>query len=312
MLNNDHPIESIPAFVLGALDADEAARVAAHLAACPSCRAEAESFRTVVGMLPYAAGAAEPPARVKRQLFARIAATSAESAVPAAPERPVTPPSHSAKPVRWAVPVMALSLALALGFGAATFEARAQADRLAMELATSRQTLGLVETQLAESRQSGAEVAARLMASQQQLAHTQAQLAESQREVLALQEAGQQGEQFVSFIAAPQTVSRTLGTTGQAPDKASARVFMQPGHNRLVVLIHGLHTAEPGKVYRLWLARDNQAVAIGTITVDEDGIAELAVDAPEPMDTYDQVMITLDAMDMTTRPSDEVIFEANL
>lgn len=32
----DEIIELIPAFVLGALDADEAARVATHVAACPA------------------------------------------------------------------------------------------------------------------------------------------------------------------------------------------------------------------------------------------------------------------------------------
>ncbi|HNP73599.1 MAG TPA: zf-HC2 domain-containing protein, partial [Kouleothrix sp.] len=74
---NAHPLELIPDFVLGTLDSHETFQVSMHLAACESCSAEAESFRAVVELLPYAARPLEPPAHVKRQLFARIAATGA-------------------------------------------------------------------------------------------------------------------------------------------------------------------------------------------------------------------------------------------
>jgi hypothetical protein len=89
-------------------------------------------------------------------------------------------------------------------------------------------------------------------------------------------------------------------------------MFMQPGHNRLVLMMYGLKSAEPGKMYRLWLAKGNQPIAIGVVTVGPGGVAEFVVDAPEPMDAYDQVMITLDDVDTTAQPSEEVIFEANL
>jgi hypothetical protein len=65
-------------------------------------------------------------------------------------------------------------------------------------------------------------------------------------------------------------------------------------------------------MYRLWLAKGNQPIAIGVVTVGPGGVAEFVVDAPEPMDAYDQVMITLDDVDTTAQPSEEVIFEANL
>lgn len=306
----DEIIELIPAFVLGALDADEAARVATHVAACPRCRAEAESFRDVVGLLPYAAGALEPPPHVKRQLFARIAAVSENPVAPAAqrPQRSTVRPPMSG----WVIPTLALMLALIVGLGAAMVEARGRADQLAAELAANRQTLRSMEAQIAELRQTAQAVEAQLIAAQRELEETRTQLVASQRELQEMQASGGKDEQLVSFIAAPQTVSRPLGTTERAPEQASARMFMQPGHNRLVLLIYGLKSAEPGKVYRLWLAKGDQAIAIGTVTVEPDGVAEFVVDAPEPMDAYDQVMITLDKVDTAARPSEEVIFEANL
>lgn len=309
--NCDEIIELIPAFVLGALDADDAARVATHVAACSRCRAEAESFRDVVGLLPYAAGSLEPPPHVKRQLFARIAAAS-DHPVTSTVQRPQRSTVRSPLSGRWVVPALALMLALIVGLGAATFEARGRADALAAELAANRQTLRSLEVQIAEMRQAAQAVEAQLIAAQRELDETRIQLAASQRELREIQASGSKDEQLVSFIAAPQTVSQLLGTTERAPEKASARMFMQPGHNRLVLLIYGLKSAEPGKVYRLWLAKGNQAIAIGTVTVGPDSVAEFVVDAPEPMDAYDQVMITLDEVDTAAQPSEEVIFEANL
>lgn len=311
-LNCDDIIELIPAFVLGSLDADEAVHVATHIAVCPRCRAEAESFRDVVGLLPYASGAIDPPPHVKRQLFARIAAASETSSSPVTPKpRPTTTPHIPPRP-RWFVPVLALMLALITGLGVATFEARGRADQMEAELAANRQMLRLMEVQIAEVRQTAQAVEMNLIANQRELEETRAQLVASQRELQHMQATGGQDQQLVAFIAAPQTVSQMLGTTERAPDEASARMFMQPGHNRLVLLIYGLKSAEPGKVYRLWLAKGEQAIAVGTVTVGPDGVAEFVVDAPEPMDAYDQVMITLDEVDTAAQPSEEVIFEANL
>src|SRR5919109_4621868 len=73
---NEHPHDSLPAFVLGALDADEAIRVTKHISTCPACRADAEAFRAVVDMLSYSPPCHEPPSHVKHQLVAQIAAST--------------------------------------------------------------------------------------------------------------------------------------------------------------------------------------------------------------------------------------------
>lgn len=308
----DDIIELIPAFVLGALDAHDATRAAAHIATCPRCRAEAESFRDTVGLLPYAAGAIDPPPRVKRQLLARIAAENENTSSSATSKRQSMTSLPPFIPGRWFAPVAALMLVLLVGLSVATFEARGRADQLAAELVANRQVMREMEAQIVEVRQTAQTIQVQLAASQRELNETRAQLAASQRELQEIQASGSNDGQLVSFIAAPQTVSQLLGTTERAPEEASARIFMQPGHNRLVLLIYGLKSAEPGKVYRLWLAKGNQAIAIGTVTVGSDGVAEFVVDAPEPMDAYDQVMITLDQVDTAAQPSEEVIFEANL
>ena len=69
-----HPQELLPAYVLGALDPGATRHVREHLAVCPQCRAEADSFRALIAAPPHAPGAAHPPAHLKHQILARIAA----------------------------------------------------------------------------------------------------------------------------------------------------------------------------------------------------------------------------------------------
>jgi copper chaperone CopZ len=69
-----HPhADDLPAFALGALDAEEAYLVRVHLVACSRCRAAVKSYDAVVRLLPYAAPLQSPPERLKRRLLASVA-----------------------------------------------------------------------------------------------------------------------------------------------------------------------------------------------------------------------------------------------
>jgi copper chaperone CopZ len=73
---NAHPhADDLPAFALGALDAEEARLVRVHLAACPRCRATVKAYCMVVCLLPYAAPLQSPPERLKWRLLASVAGT---------------------------------------------------------------------------------------------------------------------------------------------------------------------------------------------------------------------------------------------
>ena len=72
-MQSTHPREFLPAYVLGALDADAAQRVRDHLVLCHECRAEADSFRAAVARRPTTTIPGPSP-HVKRRLMARVAA----------------------------------------------------------------------------------------------------------------------------------------------------------------------------------------------------------------------------------------------
>jgi anti-sigma factor RsiW len=66
-MSNEHPIEFIPAYVLGVLDESETARITEHLANCPACQQEAEECRRLLN----APDGPLPRPHVKRRVFER-------------------------------------------------------------------------------------------------------------------------------------------------------------------------------------------------------------------------------------------------
>jgi anti-sigma-K factor RskA len=64
--------ENIPAYALGALDADEAAALEAHLQTCDSCPVELAAYRAISDTLLTAVPPQQPPAALRQRLQARL------------------------------------------------------------------------------------------------------------------------------------------------------------------------------------------------------------------------------------------------
>lgn len=64
--------EALPGFALGCLEGDEADRVAAHLAACKSCRRLLRDYEQTVELLAIGVPPVEPPDSLKDRLMHRI------------------------------------------------------------------------------------------------------------------------------------------------------------------------------------------------------------------------------------------------
>lgn len=72
--------DDLPAYALGVLDADEQARVEAHLTGCPECQSALRRFETTVGALGAAVAPAMPPPALRSTLLAEIRRPSAPAA----------------------------------------------------------------------------------------------------------------------------------------------------------------------------------------------------------------------------------------
>jgi len=66
----EHVLDDLEAYALGALDDASAELIAAHLAACPSCRSEAASLADVVGALPDSVVLREPRPALRERVLA--------------------------------------------------------------------------------------------------------------------------------------------------------------------------------------------------------------------------------------------------
>jgi len=103
-----HVTDDLELYALGALAPSEAARVAGHLADCPTCRAEAADLAGIVDALAGTLPGREPPLALR----SRILASARDSAVPL-----------RRREIAWAlrarrsVPVLALAAAVTLLIG---------------------------------------------------------------------------------------------------------------------------------------------------------------------------------------------------
>src|SRR5260370_12195424 len=104
-MSDDEELEgTVAAWVLGALDANDAESIRVHVEGCATCRQTAARFRRAADSLPLEVEEVVPPARLCERIL--IAATAARSStVPTAPARKMA----ALAPRRWK-PVATLQL----------------------------------------------------------------------------------------------------------------------------------------------------------------------------------------------------------
>ena len=303
MQTNDHPQDSLPAFVLGTLDIEEALLVNAHVVECPGCRTEVEAFQAVLTALPYATAPRQPPAHVKQQLLARIAAAaSADRALTS-----TRPPARAT--ARWMQAATGGALALSLTFGMMFYDTNSRVAGIESELAQSKQSLVAMNQQLTQGHQVLAQLNQQHSQNQTAIAQINGQHAQDAQAMAQMQTQIAHDQRVMMFIAAPQTFARLLDG---ADRHAHATIYMQPDNPQAVLVIAGMPRAAPGKIYQLWLAKPGIQVPSVTFDVTDDGLAVLQINAPAPVNQFDRVMITIEQTGGATRPSDMIVLSGAL
>jgi anti-sigma-K factor RskA len=118
--DHDELEAAVAAYVLGALEDEDADEVRRHLDTCPTCPALAEDLRRAVGVLPLAAEPVAPAAALRDRILAAAGAPLISPAAP--PQRsPVIAPKRTdtRHRMRWrpAAAAAAAVIAFALGAG---------------------------------------------------------------------------------------------------------------------------------------------------------------------------------------------------
>jgi len=113
---------SVAAWVLGAVDTDEAELMRVHIDACAICREAAVRLRRAAGALPLAADDVAPPARLRERVLTAAAASRGSMATSAPrrnePRRPVRMTPRAATRARLPIYAAAAAILLALVVGA--------------------------------------------------------------------------------------------------------------------------------------------------------------------------------------------------
>jgi len=88
MSDDTHVLDSLPAYAVGSLDADEAHRVEEHLLSCWVCRNESNAFQAASEQLSFATPVAVPSPDVKERLMQRVRSARPSQDGFSAPRRP--------------------------------------------------------------------------------------------------------------------------------------------------------------------------------------------------------------------------------
>jgi anti-sigma-K factor RskA len=94
MSDHEELESNVAAWVLGALDREEAEVVEAHVEGCASCRETAARLQRAVTALPLVVAEVPPPARLRERILAAAAASSGPPATSSRLRTKVTPPAR--------------------------------------------------------------------------------------------------------------------------------------------------------------------------------------------------------------------------
>ncbi len=243
-----HVQDLLPAYALGAADADEVSRVEEHLAECAECREELLRWRRAAEELAGSAEPVAPSPAVRERLLAEIGAEGA-GGVGAPEERPVErsrperrPGATTARGTRFrfaAVVALAAVALAALAWGlVGQSRLRGEVEALQDEVAQLENRLKVADAEVARSRS--------------ELRSAQA--------VLALL-AGSSPRQDV-LLAGLETAPEGYG-----------RLIVDPANRQAVLLAGDLPPLPEGRVYQLWSLSEGTPAPAGIFETVADGTA---------------------------------------
>ncbi len=250
--------ELIPAYSVGATDAEETALVERLLQVCPEGAAELESYLSFADALNYAAPSMQPPASLHDKLMAAAAASAKPSvahptsvtsvSTPSVPVQPVLTPVRAAPP---AARVLSFNRILAGAAGIA---------------------------------------AALLIISNLYWANQVSGLQQQQRDTVALMRSQQ--DALVSLGTGSADRIQLVSTSGTDASNVLATVLWSPQTTTGILLSEYLPALNPGRAYQLWGIQGDQPVSVGVFEMDEQGVGVLVFNANQPISNYDVVAIT--------------------
>ena len=262
-----HVDDLIPGYVLGALEAEEAAAVDAHVRSCPSCERSLADAQRTASMLPFVVPMRKPPVDSKVALFARVA--HARRAAAAA-----SLPMHGAE--TWRTPTIPSSADAALETVGANTASPSPAGPSASRGSRTGWLVSVLSVPLLIALVATGFWGLQL---QNQLSSQTSELAELQSELA----------NFGSGTSYP------LSPGYEAPQAEGQIVIGSDG--RVGMLQIDVNSKGAAGAYELWVNQDGKLVPAAEFTVNQDGRGQARFELDQPFGEYESVHIRAKALD---------------
>jgi hypothetical protein len=265
-----HVDDLVAGYVLGALEADEASAVDAHVRTCPMCERTLSEAQRTASMLPFVVPMRKPPIDSKIALFARVAhaqRAAAESSLPL----------HVHAAEAWRTTTIPSSASAAL---ARAGQDRSSSSSAGVPPARGSRTGWLVSVlsvplliALIATGFWGLQLQNRLSSQNTQLAELQSELA--------------------NFGSG--TTSYPLSPGYDAPQAEGQIVIGSDG--RAGMLQIDVNSKDAAGAYELWVNQDGKLVPAAEFTVGQDGKGQARFELDQPFGDYQSVHIRAKAVD---------------
>jgi len=289
----------VPAYVLGAADADEAAAVLRG-ASDRQVGAALAAYGELADLLLYAAPAVQPPPALETSLRAALGqpgpATAPQFPAAVIPAPVLTSPTveeaaHTEagqrRTWRWPSPGLLTAIAASLLL-------------LALNVYWLREVASLRQSQAAlqqEMRQQADEFMARMLEQENILQAQQQQIA--QRDDLVTTLVANNGERYAMHAVDPNSA-------------AVANVAWMQDSNTAILRVQNFPLLEEGKEYQLWLISGEQRTSGGVFTVDDYGCATIVFHPGASLDSFDGMGITPEPAGGSPGPTAPPVVRAQL
>jgi hypothetical protein len=146
------------------------------------------------------------------------------------------------------------------------------------------------------------------MSLQRELADARAELEAQRAQMQPMQAQIAQYAGLDAMFRDPEVI-RKLEPLGQAT--GGAKTFMKSGENDATLVVWGLPELPAGKVYKVWVARGEQQQPLESFEQTEQTMF-IHIAPPEPMDQYQNIMITVEDDPSVTKPSEQTVLLGDL
>lgn len=147
------------------------------------------------------------------------------------------------------------------------------------------------------------------MSLQRQLTQTRASLASLSAEAQTMRTQIAESPRIEAAFRNTETI-RVLQPQGKIVS-CGAKTYMKTGENDAMLVVWGLPRLEEGKVYKIWVAREDQQQPL-TAFAEAESTHMISISPPEPMDRYQNIMITVEDDPAVTQPSEETVLLGDL